>query len=497
MVIERRVAARNALEPVVKIENDFIQRHLVGEHDARGREIFELFLHAALFLAQRQHSANGFFRGDDHRGQNRLFDSLNRGGRRKFRGVVDFHYFAIGGGDAVLHAGRGGDQVDIEFALQPLLRDFHVQQAEKSAAEAEAQRDGIFRLVEKRGVVQLQLAERVAQHFVIAGVHRKKAGEDHGLDGFEAGKRLGGAAGLDDRIAHARVGHTLDIGDDEAHIAGREFLEDDGLGREHAEIFDFVDFVARRKANFHVGSDAAFHHAHQHHRSAIGIEPGIENQRAQRRVGRAFRRRNAFHDGFEDIFHAQAAFGADQQRVVRRNREDVFDLLFRVIGLRGGQVDFIDHGNDGEIVARGEERIRDGLRFHSLARVDYQQRALARGKRAGDFVGKIDVAGRVDQIEAVLVAVVGAVMQADAFGLDGDAALALEVHGIEQLSGHFALGDGAGQLQQAVGQRGFTVVDVRDDAEIPDEKRIHGFSCECATVPSAPLTWSWVARFRG
>ena len=47
------------------------------------------------------------------------------------------------------HARRGGDQVDVEFALEALLHDFHVQQAEKSAAKTEAQRDGIFRLVEK------------------------------------------------------------------------------------------------------------------------------------------------------------------------------------------------------------------------------------------------------------------------------------------------------------------------------------------------------------
>ncbi len=193
-----------------------------------------------------------------------------------------------------------------------------------------------------------------------------------------------------------------------------------------------------------------------------------------------------FHDGFEDVFHAEAAFGADQQRVVRRNGEDVFDLLLGVIGLRGGQIDFIDHGNDGEIVARGEEGIRHGLRFHSLARVDHQQRAFARGKRARNFVGKIDVSGRIDQIQAVLVAIRRTVMQTDAFGLDGDAALAFEVHRIEQLGGHFALADGASEFEEAVGQRGLTVVDVRDDAEIADETRIHGYSCECATVPSDP-----------
>ena len=68
-------------------------------------------------------------------------------------------------------------------------------------------------------------------------------------------------------------------------------------------------------------------------------------------------------------------------------------------------------------------------------------------------------------------------MQADAFRFDGDSALALEVHGIEHLRRHFALGERAGQLEQTVGQRGFAVVDVRYDAEIPDELGIHGSFC--------------------
>src|SRR5690348_14500465 len=37
MIIERSVSARNALQTVVKIEDDFIQWHFVGEHDARWR----------------------------------------------------------------------------------------------------------------------------------------------------------------------------------------------------------------------------------------------------------------------------------------------------------------------------------------------------------------------------------------------------------------------------------------------------------------------------
>ena len=50
--------------------------------------------------------------------------------------------------------------------------------------------------------------------------------------------------------------------------------------------------------------------------------------------------------------------------------------------------------------------------------------------------------------------------------LDRDAALALEVERVEHLLLHLTLLQRPGRLDQAVGQRGLAVVDVRDDAEV-------------------------------
>ena len=124
----------------------------------------------------------------------------------------------------------------------------------------------------------------------------------------------------------------------------------------------------------------------------------------------------------------------------------------------------------------GEIGVGQRLRFHALRRIDDQQRAFAGGQRARDFVGEIDVAGRVDQVELIGLAVLRRVHHADGVGLDGDAALALQVHGVQHLRLHFARGQRAGQLEQAVGQRGFAMVDVRDDREVADESGVHGWS---------------------
>jgi hypothetical protein len=97
--------------------------------------------------------------------------------------------------------------------------------------------------------------------------------------------------------------------------------------------------------------------------------------------------------------------------------------------------------------------VGERLRFDALARIDHQQRTLAGGQRARDFVGEVDMAGRVHQIEDVILAVLGVIVQPDRLRLDGDAALALDIHGIEHLflARHFAIRQAAGHLDQAVG----------------------------------------------
>ena len=133
-------------------------------------------------------------------------------------------------------------------------------------------------------------------------------------------------------------------------------------------------------------------------------------------------------------------------------------------------------------------RVGQGLRFHALGGVHHQQRAFASLQAAGDFVGEIDMAGSVDQVQLVHLAIVGAVIEANRVGFDGDAAFAFEVHGIQDLFHHFALRKRTGDFEEAVRQRGLAVVDVRNDGEITDEFAIHamwGSKCDYPTVKRA------------
>ena len=141
------------------------------------------------------------------------------------------------------HARRGGDEVEVIFAGQPLLDDLEVEEAEEAAAEAEAQRRAAFGLEAEAGVVEAQLADAFAQLLEVGGVDREQAAEDDRLDFLEAGQRLGRAAlGVGDGVADGGLRDFLDLRGDEADLARPELGELLELGGEAA---DAVDQVAR------------------------------------------------------------------------------------------------------------------------------------------------------------------------------------------------------------------------------------------------------------
>ena len=78
------------------------------------------------------------------------------------------------------------------------------------------------------------------------------------------------------------------------------------------------------------------------------------------------------------------------------------------------------------------------------------------------------MAGRVHQIEDIGLAILGRIFQPHGLRLDGDAALALDIHRIEDLLLHLPAGQRAGKLDQAIGQRRLAMIDMGDDREIAD-----------------------------
>ena len=69
--------------------------------------------------------------------------------------------------------------------------------------------------------------------------------------------------------------------------------------------------------------------------------------------------------------------------------------------------------------------------------------------------------------------------------LDGDATLPLQVHGVEHLGLHLSRRQRPSELQQAVSQRGFPVVDMGNDRKIADKSGVHGYRGQCSILTGA------------
>ena len=90
--------------------------------------------------------------------------------------------------------------------------------------------------------------------------------------------------------------------------------------------------------------------------------------------------------------------------------DHLLDLLADALGLGGRQVDLVQHDDDLVVVVDRLVDVGQRLRLDALGGVDDQQRALAGGQRARHFIGEVDMAGRVDQVEDIVLAIVGAVV---------------------------------------------------------------------------------------
>ena len=136
LVVERGVAAAEGLQPVEEVEDDLGHRDLVF-HDHLVREILDALLDAALADAQLHDRPDEFVRHQDARrdvGLPHLGDLV----RRRQRGrIVDHPRLALGRDDLEYDRRRRRNEVQAVLALQSLLHDLHVQQAEKPAAESE------------------------------------------------------------------------------------------------------------------------------------------------------------------------------------------------------------------------------------------------------------------------------------------------------------------------------------------------------------------------
>ena len=470
LVVVAGIAAAAGLDGIKEVVDDLAQRNQVMQVNARFVHILHVDQHAALRLAQVHQRADVIVRRVDVRVDERLLLLDDAGRVGVGGGVVDDLHRAVGQRQAVLDARRRRDKVKVKLALKTLGDDLHVEQAQKAATEAEAQRGTRLRLKSQARVVELQFLQRVLQVGIVRAVGGVDAAEHHRRDRAEAGHRLRcGVGGQRDGIADAGVAHGLDAGRQVADLTGLELVTGGQARRAHvADLHQLELRAGAHQADGIAGFDRALKDADVDDDALVAVVDGVEDQRLQRCVGVAGGGGDIPRNAFQHLLDADAQLGRDARCLHAGQADDVLDLLRHGIRVGTGQVDLVQNRHDLQIVVQRQIAVRQRLRLNALAGVDDEDCALAGGQTAADLVLEVHMARGVDEVELVGLAVVGLVAHRDGAGLDGDAALLLDVHVVQHLVGHGALVDAVGQLQHTVRQSGLAVVDVGNNAKVAD-----------------------------
>ena len=103
------------------------------------------------------------------------------------------------------------------------------------------------------------------------------------------------------------------------------------------------------------------------------------------------------------------------------------------------------------------------LRLNPLGAVHHQKRSFDRTHGPADFICKIHMTRRVNQIEDVTFAILCIIFNAHRIGFDGDAPLTFDIHRVEKLLFHIAILNGPRRLDQTIGQGRFPMINMGND----------------------------------
>ncbi len=153
---------------------------------------------------------------------------------------------------------------------------------------------------------------------------------------------------------------------------------------------------------------------------------------------------------------------------MRLDANNLFDLLADSLGLGRGQVNLVQYRDHLKALLDRRIAVGNALGLDPLRSVHHQQRAFAGSQRAGHFVAEIDVSRRVDKIQHIGLAICGLEVERDALGLDGNAPLPFQIHGVEHLFRHFPVAESLAHLDKAISKRRLAVINMGDDGKITD-----------------------------
>ncbi len=287
---------------------------------------------------------------------------------------MEFDFRSVRHRHFIDNARRGCDQVEVELAAEAFLDDFEMQQAEKAAAEAHAERGRGFHLPCKACIIQAQLAHRRAQIVKVARIHRKQAAEDDRLNFLIAGQGLvTGSLVFRDRITHGRFADFLDRSHEVADFARPKRLNVGEFRIERADLVNFIDAAGAHHLDLLLLLQHAIMNAHDDDHAEIGVVIGVHQGSLQRRVDFAgLWRRQALDNGFQRFRNAETGLGRRLDGVRGIKSDHVLDLGFHALDVSSWQIDLVQNRHDLMVLVDGLIDVCQRLRLDALGGVHDQ-----------------------------------------------------------------------------------------------------------------------------
>ena len=468
-VIKGRVAAAAGFQHVKEIIYDFIQRHFICQHRTRRIQIFHTDIIAAPLLAEFHNRADVILRQHDFRLYNRLLHLQNTRRIRHIAGVGKLKIRTVRQINLINNAGGSRYQIQIIFPFQTFLHNFQMQQAQKAAAETKAKRNRGFRLKEQRGVIQLEFFQRITQVGIFCAIRRENAAVNHRINLFIAGKGfLRRPCRLRHRIAYAGICHIFNTCRKIANHAGGKFLRgQETPGTENADLHNVKFLPCGHHFDLAAFPDTAVKYTHQYNNTAVLVINGIKNQGFQRCVRVARRRRNICNNALQNILNIYAVFCGNFRRILRRNANDILNLLLCPCRVCTGQVNFVDYRKNLKVIIQRKVNIRKRLRLNALCCVHNQNRTFACRQAAGNLIVKINMTRCVNQVIFIFLPVLCMVNQTHCLRFDGNTAFTFQIHVVQYLLLHLAVGEQSRFLYKPVRQSRFAMINMCYNTKIP------------------------------
>ena len=217
----------------------------------------------------------------------------------------------------------------------------------------------------------------------------------------------------------------------------------------------------------------------------IGIIIAVENQGFQRCVRVAVWGRNIRDNTFHHFANVDSLFGGNPWSIHCRNSDNAFNLLTNPFRIGCWQVNLIDNWNDFQIMFNCQIGICQGLSFNALRSIDNQNCPLTGCQTSGHFIVKVHVSRRINQVKHIGFPVFCLIIQADSTSFDGNTPFPFDVHIVQNLFFHVPLCNRKSLFENPVCQCGFSVVNMGDNAKIPN--LFHAIWFSLSLVQRMPL----------